>query len=121
MGTRPATILPALVSTTFSVEGHRVARQLGVVRGVVVRSRNVFLSIGAALQTLVGGRIAAWTTLAEQSRQDAYEEMVRHAAEMGANGVVGVHYDATEIGSGVREVIAYGTAVILDPITPDGR
>ncbi len=108
----------ALVSTTFSVEGFRVARQVGLVRGVVVRSRSVVGSFGAMLQSLIGGRIGLWTHLAEQSREDAYQEMLKHASDLGANGVIGVRYDATEIAGGVQEVIAYGTAVVLEPVAP---
>lgn len=103
-----------LVSTTFTVEGYRVVRQLGLVRGVLVRSRNVLLTVAAVQQTLAAGRIAGWQGMAEQSRQDAYDELVRHSEALGANGVIGFRYDATEIAGGVQEVIACGTAGIFE-------
>jgi uncharacterized protein YbjQ (UPF0145 family) len=104
-----------MVTTAFELPGFRVTQNLGVVRGIVVRSRNVFVNIGAALQTLVGGNIVAWTRLCEQTRADAFDIMVQHATELGANAIVGARYDATEISSGATEVLAYGTAVIVDP------
>ena len=91
---------------------------LGVVRGIVVRSRSLVGSLGAALQTLFGGNITLYTQLCERARDEAYELMLRHAREMGANAIIGVRYDATEIGPGVTEVLAYGTAVKIDPTEP---
>jgi uncharacterized protein YbjQ (UPF0145 family) len=106
------------VTTAFELPGHRVVANLGIVRGIVVRSRSIVGSIGAALQTLFGGNITLYTQLCERARDDAYELMLRHAREMGANAVIGVRYDATEIGPGVSEVLAYGTAVRIDPMQP---
>ena len=106
------------VTTAFELPGHRVLQNLGMVRGIVVRSRSIVGSIGAALQTLFGGNITLYTQLCERARDDAYELMLRHAREMGANAVIGVRYDATEIGPGVSEVLAYGTAVRIDPMQP---
>jgi uncharacterized protein YbjQ (UPF0145 family) len=108
-----------LVTTAFELPGFRVRQNLGVVRGIVVRSRNVFVNIGAALQTLVGGNIVAWTRLCEQTRADAFEIMIQHATELGANAIVGARYDATEVSSGATEVLAYGTAVIVEPTDGD--
>ena len=102
------------VTTAFELPGHRVLQNLGVVRGIVVRSRSVVGSIGAALQTLFGGNITLYTQLCERARDDAYELMLRHARELGANAVIGVRYDATEIRPGVTEVLAYGSAVRID-------
>lgn len=105
-----------MVTTAFELPGFRVRQNLGVVRGIVVRSRNVFVNIGAALQTLVGGNIVAWTRLCEQTRADAFDIMIQHATELGANAIVGARYDATEVSSGATEVLAYGTAVTVEPI-----
>jgi uncharacterized protein YbjQ (UPF0145 family) len=104
-----------LVVTANDIEGDRVARYLGVVRGITVRSRSVFGTIGATLQTLRGGNITLLTELCETSREEAYEIMIRHAADVGATGIVAVRYDATEIMSGVTEVLCYGTAVVVEP------
>ena len=104
------------VSTTFELPGYRVKRNLGVVRGIIVRSRSVFGTIGAGLQTLVGGNISIFSDLCEQTRNDAFELMLQHAAALGANAVIGVRYDATEIMQGVTEVLSYGTAVEVEPI-----
>src|SRR6202167_1794047 len=106
------------VTTAFELPGHRVVASLGIVRGIVVRSRSLVGSIGAALQTLFGGNITLYTQLCERGGDDAYELMLRHAREMGANAVIGVRYDATEIGPGISEVLAYGTAVRIDPMQP---
>ena len=103
------------VSTTFELPGFRVKRNLGVVRGIVVRSRSIVGTIGAGLQTLVGGNISIFSNLCEQTRNDAFELMLKHAAELGANAVIGTRYDATEIMQGVTEVLAYGTAVVVEP------
>ena len=103
-----------LITTAFNIDGYKVKQNLGVVRGIVVRSRSVFGTIGASLQTLVGGNITLFTELCEKTRNDSFELMVKHAEELGANGVVGFRYDANEVMSGVTEVLAYGTAVILE-------
>jgi uncharacterized protein YbjQ (UPF0145 family) len=103
-----------MVTTQFELDGYRVTRTLGVVRGIVVRSRSIFGTIGAGLQTLVGGNITLLTNLCEKTRSDAFELMLQHAAELGGNAVVGARYDATEIMQGVTEVLAYGTAVYVE-------
>jgi uncharacterized protein YbjQ (UPF0145 family) len=105
-----------MVTTAFELTGFRVTRHLGVVRGIVVRSRNLFVNIGAAFQSMVGGNITAWTRLCEQTRADAFEIMIQHATELGANAIIGARYDATEIASGATEVLAYGTAVVVEPL-----
>lgn len=105
----------SMVTTAFELPGYRIKQNLGVVRGIVVRSRNVFVNIGAGLQTLVGGNIKAWSKLCEETRMEAFDIMIQHATEMGANAVVGARYDASEMGSGATEVLAYGTAVIVEP------
>ena len=104
-----------MVTTQFELDGFRVTRTLGVVRGIVVRSRSIFGTIGAGLQTLVGGNITLLTNLCEKTRQEAFDLMLQHAAELGANAVVGACYDATEVMQGVTEVLAYGTAVFVEP------
>jgi uncharacterized protein YbjQ (UPF0145 family) len=104
-----------MVTTAFELPNFRVTQNLGIVRGIVVRSRNVFVTIGASLQTLVGGNITAWTKLCEQTRSDAFDIMLQHATEIGANAVIGARYDTTELSTGVTEVLAYGTAVIVEP------
>jgi uncharacterized protein YbjQ (UPF0145 family) len=103
-----------MVTTQFELEGFRVTRTLGVVRGIVVRSRSIFGTIGAGLQTLVGGNITLLTNLCEKTRQEAFDLMLQHAAEIGGNAVVGARYDATEVMQGVTEVLAYGTAVFVE-------
>jgi uncharacterized protein YbjQ (UPF0145 family) len=104
-----------MVTTQFELDGYRVVRTLGVVRGITVRSRSIFGNIGASLQTLVGGNITLLTNLCERARAEAFDLMLRHAAEMGGNAVVGARYDATEVMQGVTEVLAYGTAVFVEP------
>jgi uncharacterized protein YbjQ (UPF0145 family) len=104
------------VTTAFELPGQRVTANLGIVRGIVVRSRSLVGSIGAALQTLFGGNITLYTQLCERARDDAYQLMLRHAREMGADAIIGVRYDATEIGPGITEVLAYGTAVKIDAL-----
>src|SRR5437660_12554920 len=104
------------VSTTFELPGFRVKRNLGTLRGIIVRSRSVFGTIGASLQTIVGGNISIFSDLCEQTRRDAFELMLQHAAALGANAVIGTRYDATEIMQGVTEVLAYGTAVVVEPV-----
>ncbi|SRR5258708_2941620 len=106
-----------MTTTQFDLEGYQVVRTLGLVRGIIVRSRSIFGSIGAGLQTLVGGNITLLTDLCEKTREEAYDLMLQHAAQLGANAVVGVRYDATEIMQGVTEVLAYGTAVFVQPKT----
>jgi len=103
-----------MVTTQFELDGFRVTRTLGVVRGIVVRSRSIFGTIGAGLQTLVGGNITLLTNLCEKTRQEAFDLMLQHAAEIGGNAVVGARYDATEVMQGVTEVLAYGTAVFVE-------
>jgi uncharacterized protein YbjQ (UPF0145 family) len=103
-----------MVTTQFELDGFRVTRTLGVVRGIVVRSRSIFGTIGAGLQTLIGGNITLLTNLCEKTRQEAFDLMLQHAAELGANAVVGARYDATEVMQGVTEVLAYGTAVFVE-------
>ncbi len=105
-----------MVTTAFEVPNFRITQNLGIVRGIVVRSRNVFANIGGALQTLVGGNITVWTRLCEQTRAEAFEIMIQHATELGANAIIGARYDATEVMKGATEVLAYGTAVIVEPI-----
>lgn len=107
---------PALVTTAFELPGYQVTRNFGVVRGIVVRSRSIVGTIGASLQTLVGGNITLYTELCEKARADAYRLMLEHAAEAGANALIGVRYDANEIAPGVTEVLAYGTAVEVVPL-----
>ena len=106
----------AMVTTQFELDGYRVVRTLGVVRGITVRSRSIFGTIGASLQTLVGGNITLLTNLCEKTRAEAFDLMLQHAAEIGGNAVVGARYDATEIMQGVTEVLAYGTAVVVEPV-----
>jgi uncharacterized protein YbjQ (UPF0145 family) len=104
-----------LTTTTFDLPGYRVVRSLGVVRGLVVRSRSVIGNFAAGLQTIFGGNITLYTTLCERARDDAFRQMLDHAAQLGANAVVGVRYDANEIATGVTEVLCYGTAVSVEP------
>src|SRR5262252_5082498 len=104
----------AMVTTALELPGHRIVRNLGIVRGIVVRSRSLVGTIGASLQTLVGGNITLYTELCEKAREDAFELMLRHAAEVGANALIGMRYDANEVADGVTEVLAYGTAVVVE-------
>jgi uncharacterized protein YbjQ (UPF0145 family) len=103
----------AQTTTAFTLDGHQTVKSLGVVRGITVRSRSIFGTIGGSLQTLVGGNISLFSSLCEKTRAEAFELMLTHADELGANAVIGVRYDATEIMSGVTEVLCYGTAVIV--------
>jgi uncharacterized protein YbjQ (UPF0145 family) len=103
------------VTTAFELPGYRVKRNLGVVRGIIVRSRSIVGTIGASLQTIVGGNISLFSELCERTRGDAFELMLDHAGQLGANAVIGARYDATEVMNGVTEVLAYGTAVIVEP------
>ena len=107
---------PKLVTTAFTLDGYRIVRNLGVVRGITVRSRSIIGNIGAGIQTLFGGNISLLQELCERARQEAFLLMMQHAAEHGANAVVGMRYDANEVMSGVTEVLAYGTAVVIEKI-----
>jgi len=107
-----------IVTTTNDVADHKIVRYLGVVRGITVRSRNVFGTIGAQFQSLFGGNITLYTALAERARQEAYDLMIKHAGEQGADAVIAMRYDANEIAAGITEVLAYGTAVILEKTAP---
>jgi uncharacterized protein YbjQ (UPF0145 family) len=104
-----------MTTTAFTLDGYRTKRTLGVVRGITVRSRSIFGTIGAGLQTIVGGNITILTELCEKTRNEAFAMMLQHAQELGANGVVGIRYDATEVMQGVTEVLCYGTAVVVEP------
>lgn len=103
-----------MVTTAFTLDGHVIVRNLGLVRGIIVRSRSIVGTIGATLQTIVGGNITLLTNLCEQTREHAFDLMLLHAAELGANAVIGMRYDATEVMQGVTEVLAYGTAVYVE-------
>jgi uncharacterized protein YbjQ (UPF0145 family) len=109
-------ITKMMVTTSNDFTGYRVVRYLGVVRGITVRSRSVFGNIGAAIQSLFGGNITLYTALAERAREEAYELMEAHAAEIGGNAVIAMRYDANEITDGITEVLAYGTAVVIEPV-----
>lgn len=104
----------SLVTTGLELPGKKIKKNLGVVRGITVRSRSIFGQVGAGLQSIVGGDITLYTDLCEKTRTDAYERMIKHAEELGANGIVAVRYDATELGSGITEVLCYGTAVMVE-------
>jgi uncharacterized protein YbjQ (UPF0145 family) len=104
---------PSMTTTTFNLDGYKVTKNLGLVRGITVRSRSIFGTLGASLQTLVGGNITLFTKLCEKTRKEAFDMMVTHAEEMGANAIIGIHYDATEVMDGVTEVLCYGTAVVV--------
>src|SRR5262249_34521838 len=106
---------PALTTTAFMIDGYRIVQNKGVVRGIIVRSRSIFGTIGGSLQTLIGGNITLFTELCERTRADAFKQMVEHARDVGANAVVGIRYDATEVLNGVTEVLCYGTAVVVEP------
>ena len=110
-----ARIQHSFTTTAFELDGYRIVKNLGIVRGIIVRSRSVIGTIGASLQTLIGGNITLLTELCEKTRNDAFELMLQHAAELGANAVIGLRYDATEVMQGVTEVLAYGTAVVVEP------
>ncbi len=107
----------AMTTTTFTLDGFRVTKTLGVVRGITVRSRSLFGTIGGSLQTLVGGNISLFTNLCEKTRSEAFDMMVAHAEQLGANAVIGVRYDATELMQGVTEVLCYGTAVTVERVS----
>jgi uncharacterized protein YbjQ (UPF0145 family) len=114
-----AHIQQSMVTTALELPGHRIVRNIGLVRGIVVRSRSVFGTIGAAFQSMVGGNISLWTTMCEQARRDSYDIMVRHGQELGANAIIAVRYDANEVSQGVTEVLAYGTAVVVEPVASE--
>ena len=105
----------AMTTTTFALPGYRIVRNLGVVRGVTVRSRGIGGQIAASLRTIVGGRIIEYIELCEQTRAEAFDLMVQHAAQLGANAIVGIRYDATELAENMTEVLVYGTAVVVEP------
>ena len=109
----------ALTTTAFTLDGYRIVQNKGVVRGIIVRSRSLFGTIGGALQTLFGGNITLFTHLCERTRADAFDQMLAHAQELGANAVVGIRYDATELISGTTEVLCYGTAVVVEPVAAE--
>jgi uncharacterized protein YbjQ (UPF0145 family) len=106
-----------LVTTSTYLEGYKVVEQKGIVRGIIVRSRSIFGNIAGGLQTLLGGNITIYTDLCEKTRRDAYDRMIEHAGQLGANAVINMRYDANEVMSGVTEVLAYGTAVIVEKVT----
>lgn len=110
-----ASVSTAMVTTALDLPGQKIVRNLGVVRGIVVRSRSIVGNIGAALQSLVGGNITLYSELCEKARDDAFRLMLQHAAEHGANAIVGMRYDANEVADGITEVLAYGTAVVVQP------
>jgi uncharacterized protein YbjQ (UPF0145 family) len=107
-------IQPAFVTTAFTIDGYRIGRSLGVVRGITVRSRSAIGTFGASVQQLFGGNITLYTRLCEQAREEAFQIMLEHGATLGANGIIGARYDATELTPGVSEVLAYGTAVVFE-------
>ena len=107
----------AMTTTTFTLEGYRIVRNLGVVRGITVRSRSIFGTIGGSIQTLFGGNISLFTELCERAREEAFQNMIEHAHQHGANAIVGVRYDATELMQGVSEVLCYGSAVVVEADT----
>lgn len=109
----PRPVIPTTTAPTF--QGYRIVRELGVVSGLVVRSRSFFGSLGASLQTFMGGEISLYTQLCERARSDAFRRLLDHALDQGANALVGVRFDATEVAPGVTEVLAYGTAVVVEP------
>ena len=106
----------AMTTTAFTLDGYRIVETKGLVRGIIVRSRNIFGTIGGSLQTILGGNISLFTELCEHTRGDAFDLMLEHARERGGNAVIGVRYDATEVMSGVTEVLCYGTAVVIQKV-----
>lgn len=105
----------AMTTTAFTLDGQRIVKNLGVVRGITVRSRSIIGTIGGSLQTIFGGNITLFTQLCEKTRAEAFEMMLQHAQDVGANAVIGIRYDATEVMQGVSEVLCYGTAVVVEP------
>ena len=114
--TAGAGVVAGMTTTAFTIDGYRVTRTFGIVRGITVRSRSVFGTLGGTLQTLVGGNISLFTQLCEKARGEAFEILIQHASEIGANAIIGARYDANEVISGTTEVLAYGTAVIVEPL-----
>ena len=106
----------SMTTTAFTLDGYRITKTLGVVRGIVVRSRSIIGTFGASLQTIIGGNITLYTSLCERARRDAFEMMLKHAEETGANAVIGIRYDANEAAPGVTEILCYGTAVVIEPV-----
>lgn len=106
----------SMITTAFGFDGYKVVKNIGIVRGIIVRSRSIFGNIGANLQSLVGGNITLYSQMCEKARADAFEEMITHASQMGANAIIGMRYDANEIAQGITEVLAYGTAVYIEKI-----
>ncbi|WP_322508646.1 YbjQ family protein [Anaerolinea sp.] len=106
----------SMVTTTFGFEGYRIVRYLGVVRGITVRSRSIAGNFVGALETMVGGKITTYTELCEHARQEAFDLLIEHAEQIGANAIIGMHYDATELMESVTEVLAYGTAAVVEKI-----
>ena len=106
----------SMTTTAFTIDGNKIVKSLGIVRGITVRSRSIFGTIGGSLQTIFGGNISLFTQLCEKSRSDAFDMMLKHADQLEANGVIGVRYDANEIMQGVTEVLCYGTAVLVEPV-----
>jgi uncharacterized protein YbjQ (UPF0145 family) len=104
------------ITTAFELPGYRIVRSLGLVRGIIVRSRSLIGNIGAGIQSLFGGNITLYTTLCERARDDAFNQMLDHSRQLGANAIIGVRYDATEIAAGITEVLCYGTAVVVEPV-----
>lgn len=102
-----------MTSTTFEISGKKIVKNLGMVRGIIVRSRSIVGNIGAAFQSIIGGNITLYTELCEQARRESFDGMIKHAEEIGANAIIGVRYDATEVAAGITEVICYGTAVVV--------
>lgn len=105
-----------MTTTAFTLDGYRIVKNMGIVRGIIVRSRSVFGTLGGALQTLVGGNITLFTELCEKTRREAFDMMMMHGDEMGANAIIGLRYDANEVMQGVTEVLCYGTAVVVEPV-----
>jgi uncharacterized protein YbjQ (UPF0145 family) len=108
----------SMTTTAFTLDGYRIVKNLGVARGITVRSRSIFGTIGGSLQTLVGGNISLFTELCEKTREESFDMLLQHAEKLGANAVIGIRYDATELMDGVTEVLCYGTAVVVEPIQP---
>lgn len=106
----------SMVTTAFTIDGYRIVKNLGIVRGITVRSRNIFGTIGGTLQTIFGGNISLFTELCEKTREESFELMVQHADTMGANAIIGARYDTTDVLQGVSEVLCYGTAVVIEKI-----
>ena len=105
----------SMTTTTFELNGYQVVKHLGIIRGIFVRSRSIIGTLGGVLHTIIGGNITLFTELCERTREEAFEMMITHAEEVGANAVIGVRYDATEVMGGVTEVLCYGTAVVVSP------